>query len=143
MNEYIIKAGDWVRVKPHTQYGDLRQGAVQSVMHEHQHNGYQRVRVEAIFDDGGVEVDVGGEMVDVVPLDSLEKIETRYINIDERYGGAEKATVEDYQALDPAVEFKADGEYIYRRREDDEFETGWSRGPWQIVALREDEADNA
>lgn len=69
-----LSVGDTVRVRPHTQYGDLRGGAVHSDMHSHQHNGYHAVKVVSVSDDGSVEVEVAGDMVDVVPAMYCEKI---------------------------------------------------------------------
>lgn len=69
-----LTVGDTVRVRPHTQYGDLRGGAVHSDMHSHQHNGYHAVKVVSVSDDGSVEVEVAGDMVDVVPAMYCEKI---------------------------------------------------------------------
>lgn len=69
-----FKAGDVVRVKPHTQYGDLRGGAVHSDMHEHRHNGYHNVVVESIAGDGSVEVLVPGYGIDIVDVSTLEAL---------------------------------------------------------------------
>jgi hypothetical protein len=72
-----MKVGDWVRVKPHTHYGDLRQGAVQSEMHQGQHNGFHRAKIESISTDGAVEVFVPGYGVDVVDVSHLEPLEEK------------------------------------------------------------------
>ena|SRR3990167_3236682 len=73
-----IRKGDYVRVNPHTLYGDLRGGCIEPVMHTHQHNGYRRVKVSHLFDDelGGtiVEVEFDGGMVDEVSAEYCEKI---------------------------------------------------------------------
>lgn len=71
-----LQAGDEVRVLPHTQYGDLRAGAVHSEMHSHQHSGYHSVKVVSVSTDGSVEVEIAGDMVDVVPAMYCEKIKS-------------------------------------------------------------------
>lgn len=71
-----IHVGDYVQVAPHTTYGDLRRGAVHSIMHTHLHNGYHRVRVHCLLDDGFggtiVEVEVG-DLIDEIPLQFCRK----------------------------------------------------------------------
>lgn len=48
----------WVTVKAHTQYGDLRQGAVHSQMHAIRHPGYSKIQVDYMTEDGMVVVKV-------------------------------------------------------------------------------------
>jgi hypothetical protein len=71
-----FKIGQTVRVMPHTQYGDLRGGAVHSDMHEHRHNGYHRAEIVSMFDDGSVEVDVPGYGIDIVDVSTLAVLDT-------------------------------------------------------------------
>lgn len=72
----MIQIGDWVRVQPHTKFVSLSGGAVIDPPKEVRHNGYQRVRVVQVLNDGpGTEtvvVEVGGQ-VDYIPLAYVEK----------------------------------------------------------------------
>lgn len=68
-----LKVGQIVRVNPHTQYSDLRGGAVHSEMREYQHKGYDQATITAIYEDGGVEVEIPGGF-DIVPESSIGAI---------------------------------------------------------------------
>jgi len=74
-NSTKLQVGQWVRVLPHTECGDLRGGAVHSDMHEHRHNGYHKAQIESIASDGSVEVFVPGFGIDIVDITHLENRE--------------------------------------------------------------------
>lgn len=70
----MLNKGDFVTVKTHTTYGDLRGGAVHSTMHEHKHHGYPQVKVRSIDVEGSVEVELSNGDVDIVPIEYCEKL---------------------------------------------------------------------